>query len=113
MVPRSVVADADVPFFLDREHYETIVLLLTAGDVAARVRATTVSGHAGWDRRTEYAVEVDLAEKAGTMTWRNASPCWTCTLARPREKPLVVRTEVGWMATAEVMAEVIATWDPL
>lgn len=94
-----------MPFFLDPGHYQEIVHLLTAGDVRARVRFEGET-----DARRVYSVEVDLADGLGLLVWRNCTPFWSCTRYAPTTGKVLSNypSQIGWMATSEVVAEAIA-----
>lgn len=97
-----------MPFFYEQSHYQGIVHLLTAGDIAARVISNT--------RMSGVAVSL---EDGTEVVWGNSGPEWAYTAVAPTEvigdevlggEVVTGKAQMPSGATAEQVAHLIATW---
>jgi len=98
-----------MPFFHEAPHYQAVVHLLVAGDIAARVVSNP----------KVMSVGVKL-EDGSEVIWGNSGPEWAFTLVARSEvigaeviggQALTGKSDVASGVPAEDVARLIATWD--
>ncbi len=87
-------------WFYEKGFYASVVTLLLAGEIQAR----TVSN--------EQATSIEVKLEDGTrILWSNAGKWWAYTAIDKAGDTRSVVSTVGWDATAETVAGMIATYE--